>query len=281
MFRSKSFSRLCIGIVSILTLSVSLQSQQANAPSTSNVPQPATQPAHYQPLREEQALQLLKQCTEAMGKPAPSFSLVIDGTVSDVNSQSQAARPLHVESVGKYRERWTETFSDGAHVATVLEKVGHITVAGKARTLPLSETIVRLPEQIPVYACELGKLRRLMDVRYEGVEEHAGMSVDHIHIGFLDPSRTDRAHFLNAAVADLHVYLDRKTHFAVAVRRNIFSSQSYENHLPYELRYSQFQPVAGVQIPTHIDRLIDGRPFTTISITNAASGAIFNDTNFR
>jgi len=271
---------LYIGIVSVSALPESPQSQP-NVPLITNAQGESVQTAPYQPIREEQALQLLKQCTEAMGKPAVSFSLVIDGTVSDANSQSQVARPLHVESVGKQRERWTETFPDGPHVAMVLGKSGHITIANKAKELPVSETILRLPELVPVYACQLGRLRSLMDVKYEGVEDHAGISVDHIHIGFLDSSRKDRAHFLNAAVADLHVYLDRQTHFAVAVRRNIFSSQSYENHISYELRYSQFQPVSGVQIPSRADRLVGDRPSSTIAITSAVPGGTFNDSNFR
>jgi len=181
---SKFLVWLCIGTVGVSALPASPQSQQTTIPSTINVQRESVQNAAYQPIREEQALQLLKQCTEAMGKPSASFSVVIDGTVSDANSQSQVARPLHVESVGRQRERWTESFADGPHVATVLGKSGHLTIANKAKELPVSETITRLPELVPVYACRLGRLRSLMDVKYEGVEDHAGVSVDHIHIRF-------------------------------------------------------------------------------------------------
>jgi hypothetical protein len=227
------------------------------------------------------AISLLEQCRSVMGLPDKSFSLLLQGSIVDTDHDAQP-RVLAIKDAGEHRERWEEQYPNATRLKIIDGRQGWTAIGGgKKSPLAISETTLRVPEFIPGFACVISTIRSAMDIQYAGAENRVGVAVDHIHIGYLQNPPTTHEQVINAALADLDIYLDSSTHVVVALKKNLFSSDSYDNHLSMEVQYSSYQTVSGIQIPLNAKHILNGHPIEAVTITNAVEGGAFGDADFK
>jgi hypothetical protein len=265
-FLGKTLALLAVVVVSSAT---SANSQSSAPPSTSAG------------VQDPQGVSLLGQCRSVMGIPDKSISLLLQGSIVDTDHDAQP-RTLTIKDFGEHRERWEEQYPKATRTKIADRRQGWIVMgSGKKTPLAISETTLRVPEFMPAFACVIGSVRAAMDVQYVGTEEHAGVQVDHIHIGNLHSTPTTQEQVIDAALADLDIYLNSATHVVMAVKKNVFSSASYDNHPSIEVQYGSYQTVSGTQVPFSAKHILNGHQIEAVTITNAAEGGPFTDADFK
>ncbi len=105
---------------------------------------------------------------------------------------------------------------------------------------------------------------------YVGPETRDGASVIHISACQVFPNLSSRTSGLTQHSTQVEVYLDATTSLPVSY---VFNSHPDDNALldiPTEVRYSNYQNVAGAQIPLHVQRYLNNTLLTDLQFQNTS-----------
>lgn len=105
---------------------------------------------------------------------------------------------------------------------------------------------------------------------YVGPETRDGVSVIHISASQVFPNLSFRISAQSQHLTQVEIYLDATNALPVSY---VFNSHPDDNALldiPTEIRYSNYQNVAGAQIPLHVQRYLNNTLLTDLQFQNAS-----------
>lgn len=111
---------------------------------------------------------------------------------------------------------------------------------------------------------------------YIGLEQHAGASVQHIQVFRFISSDIPTAQRLTT----MDFYLDPNTYLPLAIGFNAHLDTDLNTDVPTETRFANYQSVNGVQVPFHIQRLLNGSLVLDVTVTSAAINTGIPDSIF-
>jgi hypothetical protein len=97
-----------------------------------------------------------------------------------------------------------------------------------------------------------------ISLTYVGQGTKAGVSVQHIQISRVVPGQTATATSLIQRLSQVDIYLDSTSNLPVAVNFNIHSDTDAGLDLPIEIQFSGWHSVGGFQVPSRIQRFLQG-----------------------
>lgn len=100
--------------------------------------------------------------------------------------------------------------------------------------------------------------------KYIGTESHNGISTQHIQLFQL--GSTDGGVVQNLSTSDF--YLDPNSSLPLAVVFNAHADDNMNVNLPTEVRFASYQPVNGVNVPFHFQKLINGGVVLDVTVTS-------------
>jgi hypothetical protein len=103
---------------------------------------------------------------------------------------------------------------------------------------------------------------------YVGPEQHNASAVEHIRVLRHLPSSATEASPVDTLSA-MDIYLDAVSTLPLAIAFNIHSDNDININIPVEIRFADYQAVNGVQVPFHIQRLLNGGLVLDLKVTNA------------
>jgi len=113
---------------------------------------------------------------------------------------------------------------------------------------------------------------------YIGQEQRGALTVQHIRV-FQHfplnqnlPSPVDRL-----SVSD--VYLDPVSFLPLAVAFKVHPDRDANVDIPMEIRFANYQVVSGVQVPFHVQRLLNGSLALDLTVTNAVMNSTLSTTS--
>jgi len=233
------------------------------------------------PVQDPHAMSILSLCAAAMGTPNDTFTLMLTGSIVDTDHADAVPRPLVVKDRGRTHERWEETYPTGRYFRIVAGTKGVQSRMGHKTPLSMSQTVFRVPEFMPGYACQMAGQRKNLDVQYVGSEALDGITVDHIRVGKLAASPKTFDETTLAALLSLDIFVDANTHLVRAIRQNSFQADNYDSYLPIEFRYSSFQVVSGVQIAVAVKHIFNQQLIESVDISSASPGGSVNSEDFK
>ena len=104
--------------------------------------------------------------------------------------------------------------------------------------------------------------------RYVGVEQHSGVRVQHIQSFQASPQ--DKTGTIQR-LSTTDFYLDANSLLPMAVAFNEHADNNINNNFPMEIRFANYQqPVKGVLVPYHFQKLFNGSLIQDVTVTRAA-----------
>lgn len=113
--------------------------------------------------------------------------------------------------------------------------------------------------------------------KYVGQEQHGGVMTQHIHVSQLLPQ--DSSGILQRLTTE-DFYLDPNSYLLLAVSYYIHADNDENTNIPTEIRFANYQPVSGVQVPFHIQQSLNGRVVLDVTVTSAAFNTGLQDSVF-
>jgi len=103
---------------------------------------------------------------------------------------------------------------------------------------------------------------------YVGQEQHGGVSTQHIR--WFQLLQNDRSNVLQVQrLSTSDVYLDSSSFLPVAVAFEAHPDKDMTRDVPMEIGFANYQVVNGVQVPFHIQRMLNGSVILDLTVTNA------------
>jgi len=114
---------------------------------------------------------------------------------------------------------------------------------------------------------------------YIGQEQHAGLTVQ--HIGSFQTKPTGLTDLLNAGrLSSMDFYLDPVSNLPLAIAFNTFADTDVNIDIPVEIRFAKYQAVNGIQVPFHIQKMLNGGVVLDITVTSAVLNSGLSDSSF-
>ena len=113
--------------------------------------------------------------------------------------------------------------------------------------------------------------------KYIGQEQHGGVSVQHIAV--FQTFKHDSAGWLQGLTV-MHFYLDLNSNLPLAAGFRVHPDSDMSYNIPSEVRFANYQSVSGIQIPFHIQSLLNGALSLDITVTNATFNTGLPDSLF-
>ena len=240
-----------------------------------------TRPLYAQDTVEPKATQLLAACRNAMGSPDRTFALSGIGSITYPGASSPVIQ-LTFRTTGSRLAIWNES---AANKTLTRQWNGGksqiIGTNGKKTPLSVSGSMYRIPELIPAFACNEKATVLFSSLQWVSTEQKDGQSVDHLHIRMDDKRLPRIAEAMRDQIQSFELYLDSQTHVVVAISRYVASNDALENRIRTEWRYSGYQQVSGVLIPTSIQCILDGQQYDQIRISSVSTGTALSEADFQ
>jgi len=128
---------------------------------------------------------------------------------------------------------------------------------------------------VPLSSLSTAAIDPTVILTYVGKEEHGGVSVQHLHARVYienEPSREQ--------LSGMDFYLDQASLLPLALGFDVHPDEDASINIPVEVRFSDYQPLGGIQVPSHIQRLFNGTVALDIVVTSAVVNSGIPDSNF-
>jgi hypothetical protein len=103
---------------------------------------------------------------------------------------------------------------------------------------------------------------------YAGQEQHGGLTVQHIvALQHLTSPQMDLSTIDKLSATD--IYLDPVSSLPLAIAFKVHPDNDMNTDIPMEIRFANYEAVSGIQVPFHIQRMMNGSLVLDLTITNA------------
>ncbi len=114
---------------------------------------------------------------------------------------------------------------------------------------------------------------------YIGLEQHGGMTVQHIHVFQTTPT-AGKDLFTAKRLSSMDFYLDPVSYLPLAISFNTHADNDLTIDIPVEIRFAKYQVVNGIQVPFHVQKMLNGGVVLDITVTSAALNSGLSDSSF-
>jgi hypothetical protein len=111
--------------------------------------------------------------------------------------------------------------------------------------------------------------------KYVAQEQYNGANAQHIQIFQYDPN----VPFV-APLSAMDFYLDASSFIPLGIRFNIHADNDMNINIPSEVRFAMYQQVTGIQVPFHIQRVLNGDLVLDVTVSSAVINSGLIDSIF-
>jgi hypothetical protein len=113
---------------------------------------------------------------------------------------------------------------------------------------------------------------------YVGREQHNGLTVLHLEVKQLVPGDTAGLNVSRFSVMD--VYIDPTSFLPTSIAYNLHADLDSATNVPAEIRFADYRLVNGVEVPFHVQKLLNGSLLMDVVLTNAKTNTGLTDAQF-
>src|SRR5437588_5356259 len=223
---------------------------------------PQTQ-ATSSPARDAQAVLLAQQAMSALVGSTTITDATVQGTASFVAGSDQETGSATLEGHTGYESRIVLSLSAGQR--SEVRNFSSPPPQGKQsgpdgvwHTMPLHSCWTDPTWFFPALTLQSALNDQQISVTYVGQGTKAGLAVQHIRLSRVVPGQTTTATSLIQRLSQVDIYLDSTTNLPVAIDFNVHPDTDAGLDLPLEVQFSGWQPVNGIQVPSHIQKFLQG-----------------------
>jgi hypothetical protein len=215
------------------------------------------------PTRDTQAVSLANQALSALVGSTPITDATVQGTASLTAGSDQESGSAMLEARAGYESKVVLSLSGGQR-SEVRNGAG-APPQGKWsgsdatwHTMPLHSCWTDPAWFFPALTLQSALNDQQISFTYVGQETKDGVAVQHIQISRLASGQTVTATSLIQRLSQVDLYLDSTTHLPVAIDFNIHPDTDAGLNQPVEVQFSGWQPVNGIQVPSRIQKFLQG-----------------------
>jgi hypothetical protein len=261
----------------VLVLLFALGSSLARAQQTATASPPAA--------ATEGAI-VLQKALAALSPTTRISDVTLSGTARRIAGSDDESGTVVLKAVAGTGTRLDLTLPSGPR--TEIRNTSAATVAGSwsgpdGASHPISDhNLLTDPGWAPVFTIATLLSSPNAVINYVGPETRKGQAVSHIVASQQFPavSGDTATDALMRHLTKTDVYLDATTELPVAIALNIHPDNNANLDIPVEIRFSDYRPVSGAQIPFHIQQFINNSLVLDLQFDSATLNSGLSATTF-
>ena len=223
---------------------------------------PQTQAASL-PARDAQAVSLAKQAVSALVGGATVTDVKVEGTSSLIAGSDQESGSATLEARTGYESRIVLSLSGGqrSEVRNGSGTPPHGKWSGSDatwHTMPLHSCWTDPTWFFPALTLQSALSDPQISFAYVGQGTKRDVAVQHIRMSRVVSGQTTTTTSLIQRLSQVDIYLDSATNLPVAIDFNLHPDTDAGLDLPLEVQFSGWQPVNGIQVPSRIQKFLQG-----------------------
>jgi hypothetical protein len=215
------------------------------------------------PARDTQALTLANQALKALTGGLAITDATVQGSSSFIAGSDQESGNATLEARAGYASRLVLALNGGQRTEVRNESSAPPQAKwsgpdGTWHPVPLHNCWVDPTWFFPALTIQSALNDPQISFAYIGQDTKAGGAVQHIQISRIVPGQNAASTSLIQKLSRVDVYLDVTSYLPVAVDFNTHPDKTTTYDLPVEIQFSGWQPANGVQVPSRIQKFLQG-----------------------
>lgn len=237
---------------------------------------------------DPQALTLAAQAIQALNHGVPVSDVTLTGTATQAGSRSitgSATFKALAAAQGYAKTRADFSASSQSEIRT-LDTHGRPTGAwalsdGVRHTIALHNSLTDAAWFFPALTLLRAASQQGVVARYIGAETHNGVAVKHLRLWRLADSSLAGIASVIPRLSTVDVYLDSVSSLPVALAFFAHTDRDINKNWPVEIRYLDYRQVAGVSIPFHVQKYLNGSVLVDFQASQATINSGLTDAQFQ
>lgn len=226
------------------------------------LPRPQTQSAST-PTRDAQAVSLAQQAINALVGNTTITDATVQGTASFVAGSDQETGNATLEGRTGYESRLVLSLSGGQrsevrNFSSAPPQGKHSGPDGAWHAVPVHNCWADPTWFFPALTLQSALNDSQISLSYIGQDTKAGAAVQHIRISRIVPGQMANVTSLIQRLSQTDFYLDSATNLPVAIAFNTHPDTNAALDQPLEIHFSAWHPVNGIQVPSRIQKFLQG-----------------------
>jgi hypothetical protein len=224
---------------------------------------PAQGTTSSSPARDTQALTLANQALKALTGGKAITDATVQGTANFIAGSDQESGNATLEARVGYESRIVLSLSGGQrseihNASGVPPQRKWAGPDGAWHAMPLHSCWTDPTWFFPALTIQSALNDPQISFANIGQETKGGFPVQHIQISRVVPGQSASATSLIQQLSRVDIYLDSTTNLPVAIDFNAHPDTDADFDLPTEVQFSGWQSVNGIQVPSRIQRFLQG-----------------------
>ncbi len=109
-----------------------------------------------------------------------------------------------------------------------------------------------------------------LGIAYVGVESKNGLAVQHVRLFRIIAGQTADTTTLIQGLSAVDLYLDAASYFPLFLDFNLHPDDDLNLNIPVEVQFSNYQAGGGIEVPTHVQKYVNGSLQLDLAISAAS-----------
>lgn len=241
---------------------------------------PAMQ-ARAQVQRDPAALNLAKLSVQAISGNTWLTDAALQGTVNFTAGGDQESGSFTLEAKGNQESKLVLNLSGGARQEVRQQQAGVWAGAdGEKHAMALHNCWTDASFLLPAFTLEAALANSQMAAVYLGQASFDGVIVDHVQFSYVVGGQSQNMTAEIQGLSAMDLYLDAVSHLPVALTFNAHPDDNLRVSIPVEIQFSGYQKFGGIQVPTRVQKLLQGTITFDIAVTGVAVNSGISDNEF-
>jgi len=234
------------------------------------------------PSSDPQALALAAQAITAMTGGTSISDVSMSATVTRVGDNASGTATMWAKGTGESRIDFalsTESLSEIRN-DTGYPQGASVVNGGAQQAWAMHNCWINASWFFPPLSILAANSDPTVVLKYIGQELRNGASVQHLRAFRYETTGTTAAVALIQTVSTTDIYLDSISFLPTATTFNFHPDTDAMSNIPMEVDFVSYQSFSGVQLPSHVEKLVDQNVMLDIVVTSASFNSGLPDSLF-
>lgn len=237
--------------------------------------------ARAQAQRDPQALALAKLSVQALVGNTRVNDATLQGTANFTAGGDEESGTFTLEVKGNQESKLLLNLSGGTRQEIRQGQAGAwIGTDGQKHAMALHNCWTDASWLLPVFTLGAALNNPQTAALYLGQTALNGATVDHVQFSYAVTSQGQNINAEIQALSAMDVYLDAVSHLPVALAFATHADDDMGTNIPVEIHFAGYQQLGGIQVPTRVEKLLQGTVALEITISSVVINTGISDSEF-
>lgn len=231
--------------------------------------------------RDTAAIRLAQLSVQTLLGNQSLTDATVEGTANFTAGSDEETGPFTLQVRGNRESKLVLNLSGGTRQEIrQLQAGAWVGADGQKHAMALHNCWADAGALLPVFTLSAALANPRTAVIYLGQAAINGIPADHVQISQVVTGQSPKMTAAIQQLSTMGIYLDAASHVPVALAFSVHPDNNLRVSIPVEIRFSGYQELGGIQVPTRIQKFLQGTLTLDLVVTSLAANTGIPDSDF-